>query len=275
VYLARDAPIGVVLRRGPSAWARLSLWHTDSDRFEHGQWFKGRVYERRCDLSADGSLFVYFARKTDGRTLANHARDSWVAISRPPWFTALALWFVGGTYYTGAYFPGERSLWLGFTSIAPDEGSLPGWLKVIGTPPQYIDRTNEWTNRTVYVNRLLRDGWQRSERGPDERWERRRPGLPLTLIMTGMTSDHAVQGARHQAEYAVQAEPGAEITPLGRCTWADLDRRGRLVLARDGRLVAWHPSRALEEIAGFNEQSPEPGPAPARARTWPRRPRGG
>ena len=61
VYLAREAPIGVVLRRGPSAWARLSVWHTNTDSFEHGQWFKGRVYERRSDVSADGSLFVYFA----------------------------------------------------------------------------------------------------------------------------------------------------------------------------------------------------------------------
>src|SRR5919198_5909820 len=67
VYLAREAPVGVVLRRGPSAWVRLSVWHTDTDAFEHGQWFKGRVYERRCDVSADGSLFVYFARKTKAR----------------------------------------------------------------------------------------------------------------------------------------------------------------------------------------------------------------
>src|SRR5215211_8035407 len=60
VYLAGDAPIGVVLRRGPSAWVRLSLWHTDTDEFEHGQWMRCRVYERRCDLSADGSLFASF-----------------------------------------------------------------------------------------------------------------------------------------------------------------------------------------------------------------------
>ena len=54
VYLAREAPMAVVLRRGPTDWARLSLWHTDSDRVEHGQCLKGRVYERRSDLSADG-----------------------------------------------------------------------------------------------------------------------------------------------------------------------------------------------------------------------------
>jgi hypothetical protein len=66
VYLAREAPVAVVLRRGPSDWARLSVWHTDADTFEHGQWIKGRVYERRSDVSADGSLFIAFVRQSGG-----------------------------------------------------------------------------------------------------------------------------------------------------------------------------------------------------------------
>src|SRR5689334_17277023 len=91
VYLARDAPIGVVLRRGPSDWVRLSRWRTDTDGFEHGQWMRARVYERRCDLSPDGSLFVAFVRGQPDEPAPN--RDTWIAVSRPPWFAALALWF--------------------------------------------------------------------------------------------------------------------------------------------------------------------------------------
>ena len=117
-YLAREAPVGVVLRRGPSDWARLSLWHTDGDVFEHGQWLKGRVYERRSDLSADGSLFVAFVRGSSGPSA--ESRDTWLAVSRPPWFTALALWFVGGTYHTGGFFPERQALWLGFGANPPD-----------------------------------------------------------------------------------------------------------------------------------------------------------
>src|SRR5215468_3926067 len=97
VYLAREAPLAVVLRRGPSDWARLSLWHTDTDVIEHGQWLKGRVYERRSDISADGTLFVAFVRQSGGRPDAEIKADTWVAVSRPPYFTALALWAVGGT----------------------------------------------------------------------------------------------------------------------------------------------------------------------------------
>src|SRR5919202_749710 len=107
VYLAREAPVGVVLRRGPSAWVQLSVWHTDTDTFEHGQWFKGRVYERRADVSADGALFVYFAAQSGRRTPA----DSWVAVSRPPYFTAIALWYsFFGTYGIGGGFPRPHDL---------------------------------------------------------------------------------------------------------------------------------------------------------------------
>ena len=127
VFLAREAPIGVVLRRGPSAWARLSLWHTDTDRFEHGQWLGARVYERRSDLSPDGALFVAFVRKSGGTRRPEQRADSWVAISRPPWFTALALWFVGGTYYAGSFFTGRQALCTGWGD-QPDQGGLPGWL---------------------------------------------------------------------------------------------------------------------------------------------------
>jgi hypothetical protein len=116
VYLARDAPVAVVLRRGPTDWARLSLWHTDSDGFAHGQWLKGRVYERRSDLSADGSLFAAFVRQSGGR---DPRRDSWIAVSRPPFFSALAVWFVGGTSHTGAFFPARSALWLGFPAGHP------------------------------------------------------------------------------------------------------------------------------------------------------------
>jgi len=41
VLLAREANVGVILRRGPAQWWRLTLWDTQQDRFEGGQWFRG------------------------------------------------------------------------------------------------------------------------------------------------------------------------------------------------------------------------------------------
>jgi hypothetical protein len=272
VFLARDAPVGVVLRRGPSAWARLSLWHTETDTFEHGQWIKCRVYERRSDLSPDGSLFAYFARgvpRSSGTEPGEAGADSWLAVSRPPYFTALALWFVGGTYYTGPLFRDRRTLWTGFAATPPDRGALPSWLSLQTDPPPYIDRTNDWTERTVFINRLLRDGWTGGGSGGPETWELRNPQGNGTLLMVERgDADSRTFGGRHVLEYAFQTG-AADLTSLGTATWAGWDHRGRLVLARDGRLLQRRPDGALDELADFNGQSPEPRPAPAWAGTWP------
>src|ERR1041384_8508875 len=59
--LARKSPYAVIFRRGPSRSVLLIRWNTETDTFEHGQWLRGRIYERRCDLSPDGGLLLYFA----------------------------------------------------------------------------------------------------------------------------------------------------------------------------------------------------------------------
>jgi hypothetical protein len=61
VIHAREKPVALILRRGPARWYHLIAWRTDTDTFEHGAWFRGRIYEDRCDLSPDGELFLYFA----------------------------------------------------------------------------------------------------------------------------------------------------------------------------------------------------------------------
>src|SRR5205814_6077285 len=86
IILARNAPIGVVFRRGPSRWVQLIKWRTDDDTFEQGQWFHGRVYERRSDLSPDGSLLIYFANNITKRTQEDKEYTyDWTAISKPPY----------------------------------------------------------------------------------------------------------------------------------------------------------------------------------------------
>jgi hypothetical protein len=228
------------------------------------------VYERRGDLSTDGSLFMYFARKSTNP----YPRESWVAISRPPYFTALALWFVGGTYCTGGYFPDRQAAWLGFGSDPPDEGQLPRWLTMSTAVPPYVDRTNNWTDRTVYVNRLLRDGWVRVPGAPVETWERRHSQQPLTLIMTHTSFDFHAYGGPYVVEYAVRPEPGADPVRLGHATWADWDQRGRLVIAQQGRLLHWQADGSIRELADFNPQVPEPVAAPVQGYIWPDKPPG-
>jgi hypothetical protein len=107
VIPARDAPVAAVLRRGPSSWYQVLRWDTSSDEVSDGAWFRGRIYEDKCDLSPDGELFVYFCHGGRSRPVYT---DSWTAVSRLPWLSALALWPSGTTYGGGGRFADDRTL---------------------------------------------------------------------------------------------------------------------------------------------------------------------
>lgn len=120
VILATEAAKGIILRRGPSNWVQLILWDTRTDTFTEGQWFKGRIYVERCDLSPDGSKLIYFAAKHH-KHLHPHAsyQYAWTAISKPPYFTALALWNQGTTYGGGGYFIDNSTVCIPITDFQP------------------------------------------------------------------------------------------------------------------------------------------------------------
>jgi hypothetical protein len=257
-----------VLRRGPSAWSRLSLWHTDDDTFEHGQWLHGRVYPRRCDISPDGSLFAYFVHKATGGP--DVSVDSWGAVCRPPFFTALALWPIGTTYCAGGLFVDNSTLFMSWITDPPDLGTLPSWLALTKELP-LTTRSSEWTDETVHFNRLLRDGWTPvpSVDDPKRTWEKRAPSGDFTLVRApALDAGFAKYGGQLVDDYAMQL-PGGDIEVIGRATWADFDQRGRLVVAQDGRLLEWQRGGVGREVADFNGQQVETEPSPSWARDWP------
>lgn len=111
---AKEAPIALVLRRGPTKWTQIIRWHTDSDKFEEGHWFHGKIYSERCSLSPNGKLFLYFAFK---KSKADEGYEqTYTAISKPPWLTALALWPQGGTWGGGGLFVSNSEVELGYTT---------------------------------------------------------------------------------------------------------------------------------------------------------------
>ena len=95
VILGREAPLAVVIRRGPAKQVCTILWNRSTDEFTLGQWLKGRLYADRCDLSPDGRYFIYFAY--DGRPHREHG-PAWTAVSRAPWLKAIALYSKGSTW---------------------------------------------------------------------------------------------------------------------------------------------------------------------------------
>ena len=271
VILASKAPVGVVLRRGPSKWVELIHWDRVTDQFTRGAWFHGRIYERRCDLSPHGNLFVYFAQKLGDPHDASYTY-AWTAVSKPPWLTALGLWPKGNCWDGGGLFSSDHDLWINH--------SIDGALAHPDHVPTELHVTSEDRGRgedfPIYGLRLERDGWipisnMRTElRGSQgyrtlqsDVWER--PWKQLKLILR-----HSLDGWRARFEYELSGNEGSQV--LAGAEWADWDSDRGLVYAADGRLYRVRPSETgldqPAEIANFAADRPKPRTPPDWATRW-------
>lgn len=138
--VARAAPVAVVFRRGPNRHVRLLTWNLKSDQVDGGQWLKGRIYERRCDLSPDGSLLVYFAAKFRGPV------SSWTAVSRPPFLSALSFFPKGDCWGGGGLFDDDGGLCLNHPPVEPQieahPADLPKGGKKVKRLPRYLRQSS-------------------------------------------------------------------------------------------------------------------------------------
>lgn len=233
VLLARDVPTAVVIRRGPSKRVATLLWNRETDEFQLGQWLKGRIYARRCDLSPDGTYFLYFAMngKWDSET-----GGSWTAISRAPYLKALALFPKGDCWHGGGLWTGYRTYWL-------NDGY--GHTVLRNTPA--VKRDHEWRPPVyfnaeclgVYYVRLMRDGWQlktaAGELTKGAVFEKPCPN-GWTLRKLAHIGSAPGRGCYWDGHELFHASSGKSM-PFPNWEWAELDG-GRLVWASDGKLEA-------------------------------------
>lgn len=150
VIPAKDAPVAAILRRGPSKWYHVIQWDTRRDVFSSGAWFKGRIYEEKCDVSPDGRLFLYFVLKgSRSRTDFTHA---WTAVSRLPWLHALVLWPQGTTYGGGGRFIDNRTVSVrGVPDLVHKDFPLRGLWAIRANAPVHVTTNDvpdaDWCGR--------------------------------------------------------------------------------------------------------------------------------
>lgn len=163
VLLARDAEVGVVFRRGPTKYVAVFLWHRNTDTFELGQWFHGRIYERRSDLAPNGRFLLYFAM--NGRW-ESETGGSWTVVSRTPWLKALALYQKGDCWEGGGLFLSDNEFWLNDRCYSDRSGTVES--PEINRRSDYVPEAMYGAEDAgVYYLRLQRDGWKLVERtGP-------------------------------------------------------------------------------------------------------------
>lgn len=239
MILARRSPRAVVIRRGPSKTTAIVGWDRDTDRFELGQWLRGHIYERRCDLSPNGEHLIYFAM--DQRRGARRT-SSWTAISRTPYLKAVAMFAKGDGWHGGGLFATNRDYWLN-DGYGHEEVQRCSSLRRITGHPWPEQYGGECPG--VYFIRLQRDGWtmQGVEAMPGD------PGGRIT-VFTRRINDrwqlrkraHATinrgpgRGCYYDTHELVDLRGGA-VVPRHDWEWADIDR-DRLVWAAAGRIHA-------------------------------------
>lgn len=229
ILAARTEPVAVILRRGPSKWCHVLRYRTDTDELEHGSWFRGRIYQFRCDLSDDGRYMVYLAMGDKGQT--------WNGVCEPPRLTCLAQWPTLGTWFGGGVWTGPRSL-----AVNIGRGTGLGWGRKF--EPDYpgdlrpeidfaeLDARHGGEDESVLYERLERDGWTR--KGSFWFMERDTNLPQIRLFFRGYFDD---EGRRF--EFQMPDHPSV-LTP--EVKWATWDCMDNLLVARQGGIERWTPT---------------------------------
>lgn len=282
--VARQAPVAVVFRRGPTRQVELLRWDLETDGVVEGQWLKGRIYERRCDLSPAGDLLIYFAAKYETKL------RTWTAISRPPYLTALAFWPKGDAWGGGGLFESERHIRLNHRPDEMKEEDGSGLVASMQVDP-LGESSGLGEDNPIHHLHLLRDGWRWIDDGSKERehgtgsslWITFEPAIryrrdvgpgarPLTLEMS-IEGIKERDGSWYVVTYRL-LDGETVVRDLGRADWADAAPNGDLLLAKDGRLQRLDTNTGSDvaqadfrEVADLRDHRFESRLAPAEALT--------
>lgn len=235
--MARDARVGVVIRRGPSRKVCTVLWDRRNDTFEVGQWLYGRIYERRCDLSPDGKYLIYFAM--NGRW-ESESKGSWSAISKAPYLKAIAMFPKGDCWNGGGLFTSNTTYWL---NNGLGHSELRNTHEVRRDSKFQPPMNFGGECLSVYYPRLMRDGWQYLGRQDVARFNELdvfekplREGWILRKLAHAQTGAPPGKGC-YWDEHELVRPSSDQLIKFPAWEWAELDGK-RLVWSTEGKLYA-------------------------------------
>ncbi|KPA20882.1 hypothetical protein shim_27980 [Shimia sp. SK013] len=256
VIVAKYAPTAVVFRRGPTRHFQMLLWDLKTDRITPGQWLKHRVYTENADLSPDGRFLIYNAATYS----PNHQLGGgYVAISKPPFFTALALYPTPEFEEGGCFFLGNRRFWVGSSAEDLGKGLLlrSNGLRRVPRFPETLLRKNiedwpfarrdGWTNVAMSVTkgedgRLLRRNWT-MDKGLGE-------GFTLTQMRTQMLSYKIADLRAKYPWQSFELHSRDGVLEL-HAEWADVWRND-VLFAREGCLFRMRAGEKPSLVANLN-----------------------
>lgn len=223
----------VVLRRKPSRLYHVIRINTKYGSWEQGSWFRGRLYEKRCDVSFDGNWLVYLALGAKGQ--------SWNGISMLPRLATVAEGANMGTWNGGGFWSSAKVLRLNRWQIT--KGRVP--FKIEPLVPEHGGE-----DLSVLYPRMERDGWRRV--GDDWGQNKEVPKAKKYTVMCEGDDGWELQPSRKhpvlRCWYAGYLEHGytfrfrvPESSELLDDTvdWATYDSLGKLVVAKLGVVTVY------------------------------------
>lgn len=260
VILARHERTGIIIRRGPSKSVCTVLWDRKTDKFKLGQWLRGRIYERRSDLSPDGKHFIYFAMNGKWES---ETKGAWTAISKTPYLKAISLFAKGDCWNGGGLFTTDNKFWL-------NDGYGHKALKESQKFHRDLKFTQEYRRGEclgVYFPRLLRDGWTHRKHVSKEVdiFEKLlNNGWILRKIAHAQIDAPPGKGC-YWDEHELENSNSSKLIKFPEWEWADLDKN-RLVWVMHGQLWAGFVKRdGIQNqkcLGDFNEMNFEAIAAP-------------
>jgi hypothetical protein len=266
VLMAREARTAVILRRGPSNLVCTIGWNLENDSFDIGQWLKGRIDERRSDLSPDGRHMIYFAKRK------GHPTKAWTAISRAPFLKAIALWFKGDSWNGGGLFTSNNSYWFN-ENPEHDLHQFEFDHSLLQMDP-YFPGVRQ---HGPYDARIQRDGWKLRgyeraeglhtigifEKPINERWALRKL-VHGKVVERPRNKDHRDRGVTFDEHLLLDMRRGT-IFDFPEWEWAEFDG-SRILWAEAGKLFAASIAEAglvsIRELRNFNDMTFEAIEAP-------------
>ncbi len=262
---ATEAPVVAVFRRGPTRWFHVGRWDLAKGVYEPGAWLLGRLFPRRSDLSPDGQWLCYFAHKA-GATWEHG--ETYIAISKLPWLTALDAVGTCGTWTRGYYFTADGSC----DSPGDFKLPIPYGLRAIPIIQFANERRRGWEEAPDSPPRHPQDTWDERR---NARMQKRQPGGNRLLHLESLGSaggEFGVNQAMDGLSICYSLESNGDIEVLDNLQWADWDAEGRLLAAtRCGKLqILCLDGRSSETVfeQDLSLLKPTPTPSPPWAQRW-------
>ncbi|MBX3113807.1 MAG: hypothetical protein KF836_04505 [Fimbriimonadaceae bacterium] len=248
--IARGANKAVIFRRGPSKYTQMLLWDLNTDIVTPGQWLKAKVHTRHALVSDDAKFVAYMAAdyryKSEKKNgfWPEHVRGDlyrWIAVSRPPYFTALGLWEAFLTINAKNNIKINSGLSASEVNLAHcvfkmDRNSIlekRGWTQV----EEYSTKSSQ--KKGAFSKLFF--SFMEPKQIPAFRYEKNLTSGKIVLREEYQKSCAEVFDASGTSILRITATGGHPL-------WIDIDNAGRLVFDDKGCLYAW---------ANFPEDEPQ------------------